>query len=333
MNMLHPMNENSYRDHVKALQNAAESVAKSSMSKAAGEVNEFYEPAEDGLYDIAVSDDGTWRKRGFSSSYGVVTALSTITGKALDCEVMSKDCKECKLWRGKEGSHAFQEWWEGHQHKCHINFEGSSGSMDSSGLLNIFQRSLEQYGLHYLEFLGDGDSKAHKLLVEEAVYGDVEVKKLECVGHVQKRLGSRLRSLKKRLGKNHLEDGKPIGGKGRLTDKVIDKLQVYYGKAIRQNTHSVDAMQNAIMAIWHHNKSTDDNPDHDLCPEGENSWCGFQRDAAKGTSDYIHKDPIPEAVANAILPTFEALSEESLLMKCLHGGTQNQNEAINGLIW
>ena len=45
------------------------------------------------------------------------------------------------------------------------------------------------------------------------------------------------------------------------------------------------------------------------------------------------KDPIPEAVANAILPTFEALSEESLLMKCLHGGTQNQNETINGLIW
>lgn len=50
--------------------------------------------------------------------------------------------------------------------------------MDSSGLLNIFQRSLEQYGLHYLEFLGDGDSKAHKLLVEEAVYGDVEVENL-----------------------------------------------------------------------------------------------------------------------------------------------------------
>ena len=87
------------------------------------------------------------------------------------------------------------------------------------------------------------------------------------------------------------------------------------------------------MAIWHHKKSTDDNPDHDLCPEGENPWCGFQRDAPKGTSDYIHKDPIPEAVANAILPTFEALSEESLLMKCLHRGTQNQNETINGLIW
>lgn len=68
--------------------------------------------------------------------------------------------------------------------------------MDANGLLNIFQRSVEQYGLRYLEFLGDGDSRAHKMLVEEAVYGDVEVEKLECVGHVQKRLGSRLRSLK-----------------------------------------------------------------------------------------------------------------------------------------
>jgi len=68
--------------------------------------------------------------------------------------------------------------------------------VDANGLLNIFQRSVEQYGLRYLEFLGDGDSRAHKLLVEEAVCGDVEVEKLECVGHVQKRLGSRLRSLK-----------------------------------------------------------------------------------------------------------------------------------------
>ena len=54
---------------------------------------------------------------------------------------------------------------------------------------------------------------------------------------------------------------------------------------------------------------------------------------ARGTSDYTHESPIPEAVADAIFPTFEALSEESLLSRCLPGGKQNQNEAINGLIW
>ena len=85
--------------------------------------------------------------------------------------------------------------------------------------------------------------------------------------------------------------------------------------------------------VQHHSKSTDENPDHDLCPPGAESWCGFQRDEANGTADYQHEYPIPEAVADAIYPTFEALSDESLLSKCLHGGTQNQNEAINGMIW
>lgn len=51
---------------------------------------------------------------------------------------------------------------------------------------------------------------------------------------------------------------------GRLTDNASDKLQVYYGKAIRNNTH--DMMKNAVMAIWHHTQSTDDSPDHNLYP-------------------------------------------------------------------
>ena len=47
------------------------------------QVKTYYQPAQYGIFDIAVSGNGTWRKRGYSSSYGVVTALSTITGKAL----------------------------------------------------------------------------------------------------------------------------------------------------------------------------------------------------------------------------------------------------------
>lgn len=114
----------------------------------------------------------------------------------MDCEVMSKECRQCVRWRGKERSPEFHEWWEGHQHECQANFEGSSGSMDASGILNIFQRSIESHSMQYVEFLGDGDSKAHKLLAQQAVYGNVSIEKLECVGHVQKRLGSCLRSWK-----------------------------------------------------------------------------------------------------------------------------------------
>ena len=149
------------------------------MRNAVDQVKDYYDPADDGIFDIAASGDGTWRKRGYSSAFGVVTALSTVTGKALDVEIMSKTCKECTVWRGKEGTEEFQDWWEGHQHRCEANHLGTSGSMDATGLLAIYQRSVEDYSLRYTEFLGDGDSKAHKLIVEEEVYGDKAVTKLE----------------------------------------------------------------------------------------------------------------------------------------------------------
>lgn len=184
MNMLAPT----------AVLNAAETVARKSMTNAVEEVKQFYEPEMHGIFDIGVSGDGTWRRRGYSSVYGVVTALSTVTGKALDVEVMSKECRECMVWRRQRKELlSFDEWWEGHQHCCQANHYGSLGSIDATGMLSIFQRSVENYSVRYNEFLGDGDSTAHKLIVQQAVYGDAEVKKLECVGHVQKRLGSRLR--------------------------------------------------------------------------------------------------------------------------------------------
>ena len=103
------MNENSYRDHVATIRNSAETVSKESMQNAAEEAKEFYEPGEDGVFDIGVSGDGTWRRRGYSSAYGVITAISTVTGKVLDVEIMSKECKECMVWRSKEGTVEFQE--------------------------------------------------------------------------------------------------------------------------------------------------------------------------------------------------------------------------------
>ena len=73
----------------------------------------------------------------------MVTALSLLTGKVVDVEVMSKECRECIGWRDKQRTVEFNEWWEGHQATCHANFEGSSGAMDAAGALAIFQRSLD----------------------------------------------------------------------------------------------------------------------------------------------------------------------------------------------
>jgi len=99
-----------------------------------------------------------------------------------------------------------------------------------------------------------------------------------------------------------------------------------------QNTYDV-CMHNAVIAIWHHSKSTNEETDHDICPLGEESWCDFQRDISKETEDYVHESPFPEAVADAIYPMFEELSEKNFLSPCLYGSTQNQYEVINALIW
>ena len=50
-------------------------------------------------------------------------------------------------------------------------------------------------------------------------------------------------------------------------------------------------MQNAVMAIWHHSKSTDEETDHDVCPLGEESLCCFQRDISKGKVDMSMNHP------------------------------------------
>ena len=59
-----------------------------------------------------------------------------------------------------------------------------------------FVRSIEKNKVRYTEYYGDGDTKAFSAVAN--VYGDEDkVKKLECIGHIQKRVGSRLRKLKK----------------------------------------------------------------------------------------------------------------------------------------
>ncbi|GFX69717.1 uncharacterized protein TNCV_1770851 [Trichonephila clavipes] len=96
----------------------------------------------------------------------------------------------------------------------------------------------------------DGDSKTFSSIAEKKPYGDsVPIEKIECVSHVQKRMGSRLRKLKALWGKKKLSDGKTIRGKGRLTDAIISKLTTFYGNAIRVNSHNVNEMRQAVGCV------------------------------------------------------------------------------------
>lgn len=58
------------------------------------------------------------------------------------------------------------------------------------GARNMFMRSVENYGIRYL---GDGDCKGFESVSADQAYGpDFQIQKLECLGHVQKRMGTRL---------------------------------------------------------------------------------------------------------------------------------------------
>ena len=122
------------------------------------------------------------------------------------------------------------------------------------------------------------------------------IEKKECIGHIQKRMGSALHNLVTvHKGKKH-PYGKTIGGRGRLTLVLIDKFQKYYGKAICSNKGSVQAASKAVKAILDHSASTNERPQHDNCPQGEDSWCGWQRDVAKGTTTCKHTHPLPQSI-------------------------------------
>ncbi|GFX83251.1 uncharacterized protein TNCV_4988451 [Trichonephila clavipes] len=224
--------------------------------------------ANDNNSNIAVAVDGTWHKRGYSSLNGVVCATSVENGKVIDFEALTKYCSSCK---GKKKP----------CENCAKNYEGFSGGMECRGVLSIFQRSETSRKACYTQYLGDGDSKGFLTIREAKVYGDTEVEKLECVGHVQKRMGTRLRNILKMSKGIKLSDGKNISGRGRLTLKEVDSIQHYYGLAIHKNLSSVEDMKRAIWAIYFHKLSTEDNPQHALCPLGEDSCKRNRRTTAQ----------------------------------------------------
>ena len=165
------------------------------------------------------------------------------------------------------------------EHKCDRNYEGSAPNMEVHGTKTIFSRSVQARKLRYTGYIADGDTKSCEAVKKENYYGEnYEVTKKECVGHVQRRVGNQLRKLKITTGKTKLADGKTLGGKGRLTKKEIDKLQIYYGLAIRRNIGNLEGMKNDINAILRHRLSTDSYPNHSKCPKGEETWCKFRTD-------------------------------------------------------
>ncbi|CAB3252833.1 unnamed protein product [Arctia plantaginis] len=143
-------------------------------------------------------------------------------------------------------------------------------------------------------------------------------------------MGTRLRAVKKD------KTNKGIGGKGpgKLTDKVIQETTKFYGLAIRRHPDSLEDMKKEVWATYYHKCSSDKNPQHQFCPEGEDSSCKWRKAEAKNELDQFHHDKphLISQVQVAIKPVFEDLSKDELLIRCIGAETQNNNESSNSFI-
>ena len=124
--------------------------------------------------------------------------------------------------------------------------------MEAAGAVKIFQRSIATNKLRYKTYVGDGDTQSYADVVKSDPYPGLHIKKGECVGHAQKCVGTRPRVSKVNKKGVKLSDGKTLSGKGKLTEKVTNTLQSYYGMAIRQNKGKLLKMKKAVGAVLCH---------------------------------------------------------------------------------
>lgn len=131
---------------------------------------------------MKVSGDGSWKKRGYTSLYGVTTLIGYYSGKVIDLIVKSGYCHSYTLHKNSLDEDAFEEWYEDHKDSCSSNHTGSSGKMEVDSITEMFSRSVEKFGVMYSNYIGDGDSKTFTGILNSNPYGDeCTVTKNECV--------------------------------------------------------------------------------------------------------------------------------------------------------
>ena len=103
LNMPRPMAKSSFDGHRAALHRSARTVAKGSLNNAAAAARAAKEEQESGKpEEVEISTDGTWMRRGFTSLFGVCSAIYWGTGQLVDVTVLSKHCAGCLSWQSTQ---------------------------------------------------------------------------------------------------------------------------------------------------------------------------------------------------------------------------------------
>ena len=137
-----------------------------------------------------------------------------------------------------------------------------------------------------------------------------------------------------------------LQGGGGMMEETSRILTRYYKGAILNNTSDVDGRKGDIFAIFYHTISTDEDPHHEFCPEGEYTWCSYNKHKHETTkypdrdipAHKYKKDPkdkakVPLKFTGHFKKVFESMSRPALLQACIRGAPQNTNESYHNVIW
>lgn len=155
MDLPPPVTQCTYDKIIDNIYRASKTVCEMLLKKAVNEEKKktcTEEECEDCI-ELTVSGDGTWRKRGFTSSFSIAAVIGHYTGKILDFSVKFTFCKACEMWSDKANTSEYEEWQEKHEKDCLVNHEGSAGKMEVNGICELFLRSMERYGVNTLIIL------------------------------------------------------------------------------------------------------------------------------------------------------------------------------------
>lgn len=91
--------QQTYYSAVDNINIAVDAVLRLVLNKASKEEKKLNKAAGEIENDFAVSGDGSWAKRGFTSLLGVISLIGKRTGKIVDVMVKSSYCKLCSMWK------------------------------------------------------------------------------------------------------------------------------------------------------------------------------------------------------------------------------------------
>ena len=331
MNLTTPLHPSTFNYISQEVHDASIRAAEKVMNDAAAYIRSKYEdgtfqplnkrPTASGVPVSAVSYDGAWQTRGYSSHHGIGVAIDLETTLVVDTEVMSNYCPGC-LRSPEDDTKEWDAWWEKHKPDCQNNHNGSAKLMEKAAAQAIFKRSICKRCLLFGTMLCDGDSSAYDGI--RFVYDNFERDKEDCVNHIAKRMFNALMNLKK-------SNKKAFDRK--LTEHMITKITNIYAANLKRAAPDVDKMRSDVIGGIFHMAATDKNPNHKKCPDGVDSWCSYKRAIANDETPPKHKPTYKHSIIPLIYPVIMRLTDKDLLARCARMKTQNANESFNSLVW